>query len=193
MATANSRAHVRHHQGMDGIDALLDQNAAKSANRDELACSGVQHEAGDCDCGNAGIDGSDEGLKGLRSPRICRALKRANSGFRKRVYTRPRPLAAPIVTFQSAEAQRPVSGMPNCRSRPSANKFVTGNRSFKFRKAVMPHWPRFHTTSPQSRGLGTLNVGRQNAARTCTKHLNLPFNNQSPNSSRYLLRGNFIC
>ena len=55
-APANGRARVRHAQGLDGLDALPDEDAAASANRDELARPGLQPEAGDADHGRPPTD-----------------------------------------------------------------------------------------------------------------------------------------
>jgi transposase len=61
-ARTDRRARVRNAEGLDGIEPLPDQDAAAGTNRDELAGSGLQPEAGDQDPRRRAAHGSDEGV-----------------------------------------------------------------------------------------------------------------------------------
>src|SRR5258708_3121755 len=65
MATPDGRACLRDVQNVDGINPLPDQDATKSANGDEFARAGVQHEASNKHFGNANADAGNAGLNGL--------------------------------------------------------------------------------------------------------------------------------
>src|SRR5512144_3049019 len=54
---------------MDGVDALPHQDLAAGPNGDELACAGLQLEAGDENPRTAALDGIHEGLDGEGSDR----------------------------------------------------------------------------------------------------------------------------
>src|ERR1700732_578560 len=56
-------ASVRDHQGVDGGDALPNENVTESGDRNGIARAGLQHEARDADSGRWRIDGRHAGLK----------------------------------------------------------------------------------------------------------------------------------
>src|SRR6478735_2210624 len=60
--TADRRAHLRNAEGVDGLDPFLDQDVAASPNRDELAGSRLQPEAGVKDLWNTAADCIHEGV-----------------------------------------------------------------------------------------------------------------------------------
>lgn len=76
---------------MDGRDALLDEDDAESANRDEPPRSGIQSEENDPVARSAATDRSDAGVR-LLTPAV--ALHRCLCAFCEPVFTRPRPVAA---------------------------------------------------------------------------------------------------
>jgi transposase len=61
-AKTDCRACVRNAEVLDGIEPLPDQDLAEGANRDELAGSGLQPQAGDQDPRRRAADGGDEGV-----------------------------------------------------------------------------------------------------------------------------------
>jgi hypothetical protein len=65
---ANHRACLRHAQGLDGRDALPDEDVAARQHRDESARSGLQPETRDADRRDRTTDAGDEGLSGLLLP-----------------------------------------------------------------------------------------------------------------------------
>src|ERR1700730_15285740 len=72
--TPNRRASLRHPQGVDGGDPLLDQNIATCEYRDELACTRLQPKASDADSRNRAAHVSDQGLKALFVPDSTRSI-----------------------------------------------------------------------------------------------------------------------
>ena len=62
-AAPDRRASVRHHQGLDGRDALQDEDAEARRHRDGVARAGLQSEAGDGDPRGAGLLKAMEGVR----------------------------------------------------------------------------------------------------------------------------------
>src|SRR5882724_10567797 len=80
MATPDGRTCIRDTQNVDGINPLSDQDAAKSANGDEFARTGLQHEASNKHSRYANADAGNAGLKGL----FASGLRRPRQNLRNR-------------------------------------------------------------------------------------------------------------
>src|SRR3954454_5022216 len=62
-SAGNGRTPVRHHQGLDGVNALSDQDAAQGQHGDEPPRTGLQSEARDEDPGGRAADGGHAGMR----------------------------------------------------------------------------------------------------------------------------------
>jgi hypothetical protein len=67
----DGRASVRYNQGSNGCHPLPDEDAAPSSRRDGVACTRLQHDAGNEHYGRPTAPGSDEGIAAANKASIC--------------------------------------------------------------------------------------------------------------------------
>src|SRR5215471_7223261 len=121
-APADRRAPVRHHQGLDGRDPLLDPHPEAGQNRNEPPRPGLQHQAGDRDHWCRTVAASDPGLSAWISsqtpPQSDREVRPAV--LYKCVFPRPRWKPEVRRTSRYSITSSATSSMVAGTVRPSA-------------------------------------------------------------------------
>jgi hypothetical protein len=91
---------------MDGKHAFPDQDAREGPNRDEPACSRLQHEAGNSDSWRWGADAGHPGLIARISPTVRRNPSDTGQPTSNRNRVFPRPRSNPALTAPASQARR---------------------------------------------------------------------------------------